>query len=60
MSEEDLEQSENNNNLIFGIEDGDGCQDGFEGSKCFGWPLREIDHSHGTPKSSVDPASLLD
>jgi len=47
-------------NLILGIEIGDGLQDSFEGTKCFGRPLREIDHSYGTTKSPVDPPSLLD
>ena len=47
-------------NLILGIEIGDGLQDGLEGTKCFGWPLRKIDDSYGTPKSPINPASLLD
>jgi hypothetical protein len=59
LSEKDLEQTIRIN-LILGIETGDGCQDGFEGTKCFSWPLREFDHSYGTPKSPVDPASLFD
>ena len=46
-------------NLILGVDAGDGCQDCFEGSKCFGWPLGEFDHKCSTPKDPVDPASLL-
>ena len=30
-------------NLIFGIDDGDRLQDSFEGAKCFGCPLREVE-----------------
>jgi len=59
LSEEDLEWDEKKN-LIFGVENGDGFQDGFERTKCFGWPLREIDHSHSAPKSLANPASFLD
>jgi len=47
-------------NLVLGIDDGDGFQDGFEGTKCFGWPLRDIDRNRDTPKTPVNPASLLD
>ena len=46
-------------NLILGIDTGDGFQDGFKGSKCFGWPLGEFDHKCGTPESPVNPVSLL-
>jgi len=60
LSEEDLEQSENRANPIFGIEKGDGFQDGFEGTKCLSWPLREFDHSDSAFKSLVDPALSLD
>ena len=46
-------------NLIFGIDARDGFQDGFEGSKYFGWSLRKFDRKCGTAKSPVDPSSLL-
>ena len=59
LSEEDLEQSVKTN-MIFGIENGDGFQDGFKWIKHFGWPLRYIDHSCSTPKSSEKPVYFLD
>ena len=59
LSEEDLGKNVKMN-LIFGIENGDGFQDGFEWVKGFGWPLRYIDHNCGMPKSPVNPASFLD
>ena len=59
MSEEGLEQSVNMN-LILGIDTGDGCQDSFEGTKCFGWSLGDIEGKCSTPKSPVNQASLLD
>ena len=46
-------------NLILGIGTGDGFQDGFEGSKCFGWTLREFDRKCNTPKTPINPPSLL-
>ena len=45
--------------LIFGIDDGDGFQDGFERPKCFSCPLGEIDHECGTPESPVNRAPIL-
>ena len=58
MSERRLERGVGMN-LILGIYTGDGCQDGFEGSKCFGWPLGEFDGECSTSKGPVDPAFLL-
>ena len=46
-------------NLILDIDTGYGCQDCLEGSKCFGWPLREFNRKCGTPKSPVNSASPL-
>ena len=46
-------------NLILGVDTGDGRQDSFEGRKCFGWSLREIDDKCDTPKSPVNRASLF-
>jgi len=60
LSEEDLERSENKGNLIFGIENRDRFQDGFEGTKCLSWPLREFDHSNSASKSPIDPALFRD
>ena len=57
-SEKDCEQNRETN-LILGIENGDGFQDGFEWTKCLGWPLRYVDRKCSTPKSPVDPSSLL-
>ena len=47
-------------NLVFGVEDGDTFQGGFEGGKYFGWPLCNIDHKRSTAESSVNPTSLRD
>ena len=47
-------------NLMLGINNGDGCQDSFEGIKCFGWSLGEIVGKCSTPRSPVNQASLLD
>ena len=46
-------------NLILGMDNGDGLQDGFEGTKCFGGPFGEIDDKCGTPESPVNPPPLL-
>jgi hypothetical protein len=56
MSEKKLERSVKTN-LILSVDNGNGFQHGLEGTKCFGWPLRDIDHSCGKAKSSVNPAS---
>jgi hypothetical protein len=58
LSETGLERSVKTN-LILGIDTGDGFQDGFEGTKCSGWPLREFDYKCSTPESLVSPAPLL-
>ena len=48
-------------NLIFGVGSGDSCQDGFDGTKHFGFPIRNInvDRGLGTPKSLANPISFL-
>ena len=46
-------------NLVVGIDTGEGSQGSFEGTKCFSWPLRELNHSCGTPKSPVKLTLLL-
>ena len=43
-------------NLVFGIENEDGSLDGSEWIKCFGRPLREIDHSYSTSKGPINPS----
>ena len=58
LSDKVLERS-TTTNLILDQENGDGFQDSFEGTKCVGWPLREVDRGCETPKTPVDPASLL-
>jgi len=45
-------------NLVLGIDTGDGCQGGFEGTEQFGWPFRDIDHECDTAETPLDPASL--
>ena len=45
-------------NLILGIDNGNGFQDGFEGTKRFGRPLRETDHKCGTHKTPLHPTSI--
>ena len=47
-------------NLILSIDTGNGCQDGFEGTKCFCWSLGEFDYKCSAPKILVNPTSLLD
>lgn len=47
--------------MVFGIDDGDGFQDGLEGTRCFGCPLRDLgrDCHRGMPRSLVTrPLSL--
>jgi hypothetical protein len=57
-SEKDLEQAVKTN-LILGIDTGEGSQGSFERTTDFGWPLRELDHSCGTPESPVKLTLLL-
>ena len=45
--------------LILSIDTGNGCQDGFKGTKCFCWPLGEFDYKCSAPKILVNPTSLL-
>jgi len=52
--------TERQTNLMHGVSNGDGLQDGFEGTKRFGWPLRQIDHSEETVNGPPNPAYLLD
>ena len=47
-------------NLILGIGTGDGFQDGFEWTECFGWSLGEFNHKCSTSQTLFNPASLLD
>ena len=46
--------------VAIGVEGGNGCQDSFEGRKRFGWPLRDVERKHCTPKSAFNPACVLD
>ena len=59
MSERGLERNAKID-LILGVDTGDGSQDGFEGTKCFSWPLGEFDRECSTPKIPVNQTSLLD
>ena len=46
--------------LILGINAGDGCQHGFEGTERFGRSLCEFDRKCNTPEIPINPTPLLD